>query len=84
MIDVASMLQEIYRVLKPNGIYFAVSYGAPWSRLAHLKREHVDFAIEVQELKNYSEEGELSIHYLYVCRKGKMEKKDELWLQQYY
>ncbi len=45
VISVAQMLEEVYRVLKPNGVYFVVSYGSPMVRMEHLEREHVRFAI---------------------------------------
>ena len=33
---VAKMLKETQRILKPDGVYFAISYGKPESRLFHL------------------------------------------------
>ena len=42
-LNVAKMLQEVYRVLKPNGVYFIVSYSSPEQRMPHLTRPHVNF-----------------------------------------
>jgi ubiquinone/menaquinone biosynthesis C-methylase UbiE len=36
--NVALMLDEAYRVLKPQGIYFALSYASPATRLEHITR----------------------------------------------
>ena len=34
--DVARMLTQVHRVLKPGGIYFLVTLGEPKERLVHL------------------------------------------------
>ena len=34
--SVARMTREVYRVLRPGGTYFVVSYGSPLYRLEHL------------------------------------------------
>jgi ubiquinone/menaquinone biosynthesis C-methylase UbiE len=39
------MMKEVQRVIKPTGIYFAISFGAPAEREMHLKREHLSFEI---------------------------------------
>jgi hypothetical protein len=44
-------------VLKPEGIYLIISYASPSSRLENLKREHVNFAIDISEIKKKTEKG---------------------------
>ena len=44
-INSAVMLKEIQRVLKVGGVYLAISYGAPESRVFHLEREHLSFEL---------------------------------------
>ena len=41
--NVAQMIDNIYRVLVPGGFYVAVSYSA--DRAAQIKREHVNFSV---------------------------------------
>lgn len=48
--SVAKMVREVYRVLRPGGVYFVVSYGAPHNRLEHLERSHVGFDVDVREI----------------------------------
>ena len=72
-IMVARMLKETQRVLKTDGVYFAISYGKPESRSFHLshpfliwdQREFVlyDADCETQEDKDSKS------HYIYVCTK---------------
>lgn len=38
LINVAKMAEESYRVLKPNGVYFAISYANPEKRLHNITR----------------------------------------------
>ncbi len=45
IVDVAMMLEEVYRVLKPDGYYLMVSFAAPAYRFEHFDRKHVKFQI---------------------------------------
>jgi SAM-dependent methyltransferase len=81
-LNAAVMLMEIQRVLKPGGLYLAISYGGPSTRMLHLvapahqKRRHLSFEIECLVLKmSKSEEDSAqdkhdSGHYFYVCVKN--------------
>ena len=69
-------------MLKPVGVYIAISYGHPDKRRYHLKREHLDFEvtqhkifIESLEVKTEIEE---KAHYVYICHKGKSAAKSTL------
>jgi ubiquinone/menaquinone biosynthesis C-methylase UbiE len=42
-LSVAKMTKEVQRILKPEGIYFVVSYGRPESWILHFEWEHLDF-----------------------------------------
>ena len=45
-LKVAEMMKECSRVLKPKGIYLAISYGKPENRCFHFERPHLDFTIK--------------------------------------
>lgn len=44
----AGMLKEVYRVLKPGGVYILITYGDPRVRVPHLKSEEVAAAWEIR------------------------------------
>ena len=73
-LQVASMLKEVQRVLKPGGHYFAISYGKPETRVGHLERSFLSW--ELREFLLYEagieseEEKEQKTHYIYVCKKN--------------
>lgn len=67
--NVASMVDEAYRVLVPNGIYFVLSYASPATRLEHITRDHVNWTVEKKEVSRLNAEGEKLVHFLYICRK---------------
>ena len=76
------MMKELQRVIKPNGIYFGLSFGSPEEREVHLKKEHLSFSI--QTIKRYSssndattpEDKEEQTHYVYICTK--LQDADEI------
>ncbi|EAR84868.1 methyltransferase domain protein (macronuclear) [Tetrahymena thermophila SB210] len=49
-LNVAKMMSEVQRVLKPNGVYLIVSYGEPYNRTFHFERNHIDFTYTVKAL----------------------------------
>lgn len=52
-INSAIMLKEVQRVLKIDGLYLAISYGAPESRIFHLEREHLSFDLNCYILSRF-------------------------------
>jgi len=71
-LNVAKMMKEVQRVLKPNGIYLAISYGKPESRAFHFERDHLAFSLKQYILFPVDcpeEQKEEKSHYIYVCRK---------------
>ena len=72
-VNVAIMLKEVQRVLKPGGCYVAISYGKPESRAFHFEREHLGFSLKQYILypaeAASEEQKEEKSHYIYVCRK---------------
>ena len=42
-INVAKMMNEIIRVLKPNGLYMSITYGTPENRDEHFERAHLSW-----------------------------------------
>ena len=69
------MMNELQRVIKPNGIYFGLSFGSPAEREVHLKRQNLSF--EIESIKRYAtyndaktpEENDETSHYVYICTK---------------
>jgi len=55
--NVAAMIDQTYRVLTPNGIYFVLSYGSPATRIEHITRLHVNWEVEKREISRTNEEG---------------------------
>lgn len=44
-VNVAKMIKETQRILKPNGVYFVISYGKPDARLLHFQHAFCSFDI---------------------------------------
>jgi ubiquinone/menaquinone biosynthesis C-methylase UbiE len=44
------MISEIYRVLKPSGVYIIVSYGQPEYRLHYLEKPEFEWTVKVQQI----------------------------------
>ena len=43
-------MQEVYRVLKPGGVYIIISFGEPAARLGYLKGKSLDWKVEHKEI----------------------------------
>jgi len=73
-VNVAIMLKEVQRVLKPGGFYIAISYGKPESRSFHFEREHLGFSMKQYILYPADavseDQKEEKSHFIYVCRKN--------------
>jgi ubiquinone/menaquinone biosynthesis C-methylase UbiE len=68
------MLAESYRVLKSGGMYVAISYGIPSSRVALLE-EGLSWKVEVIKIPKPAVEEFIGVetdicHYMYMCRKN--------------
>jgi ubiquinone/menaquinone biosynthesis C-methylase UbiE len=68
------MLAESYRVLKSCGMYVAISYGIPSSRVALLE-EGLSWKVEVIKIPKPAVEEFIGVetdicHYMYICRKN--------------
>mmetsp|Transcript_113955 Transcript_113955/g.317341 ORF Transcript_113955/g.317341 Transcript_113955/m.317341 type:complete len:212 (-) Transcript_113955:245-880(-) len=72
------MLQEISRVLQPNGVYIAVSHGQPSYRLTYLQRPEFLWNVKIYTVQkpmmgmtaSLSSDDKDNVHYIYVCVKG--------------
>ena len=73
-VNVAKMLKETQRLLRPGGTYFVVSYGKPDSRVSHLEHEFLSF--DIRQFVVYDSEAVTAkekderTHYIYVCTKN--------------
>ncbi|CAI5732256.1 unnamed protein product [Peronospora destructor] len=75
--NVSKMCQEIYRVLKPNGVYFIVSHGVPDNRLGYLENKEMQWKVTVHTVPkptvsavHVSDADANAVHYIYVCQKS--------------
>jgi len=67
--SVAKMMKEIYRVLKPGGVFLEISYGGPDLRVNHFTAVS-GWKLELQTLKKtYGGVDEEDLHYVYIVIK---------------
>merc|ERR1712187_596563 len=72
------MLQEVSRVLQPNGVYIAISHGQPSYRLTYLQRQEFGWNVKIYTVQkpmmgmtaSLSADDKDNVHYIYVCVKG--------------
>lgn len=60
---VAKMIKECQRVLKTGGIYVTISFGNPFTREMHWKRQNLGFDLQTIKLDKQFE------HFMYICTK---------------
>lgn len=71
---VPAMIAEIFRILKPNGVFIEVSYGTPKTRLPFIKDLQYQWIIsEPKKIENLNEEGHY--HYVYIAQKNPQKTK---------
>ena len=74
-LNVALMLRETCRVLKPGGHCFSISYGKPESRTYHFERRFLSW--EIREFILFEDKTDEEVkedeksHYIYVAKKNK-------------
>merc|ERR1712093_206756 len=77
------MLQEVSRVLQPNGVYICISNGQPTYRLTYLQRAEFGWNVKIHTVQKpmmgmtagLSTEDKDNVHYIYVCTKGEAGKE---------
>lgn len=57
IMNTAMMVDEIYRVLRPNGIYFVLSYASAATRIEHITRKHVNWEVEKKQVTRINQDG---------------------------
>lgn len=72
--NVAAMLSEMHRVLKPGGVYVCVSYGVPKTRMGYLQAPGLGWNVETvrmpkPQIEGYDEVGASDSHFIYICTK---------------
>ena len=50
-LDIALMVSECQRTLKPGGIYATITFGEPETRLCHFKSNYLSFNTKVIPIK---------------------------------
>mmetsp|Transcript_8531 Transcript_8531/g.13844 ORF Transcript_8531/g.13844 Transcript_8531/m.13844 type:complete len:209 (+) Transcript_8531:182-808(+) len=82
--NVAKMLSECVRVLKPNGVLFMISYGVPDNRLGYLESDEYPWKVSVSTVAKPTVSSAAvpdskdanSVHYIFVCVKEGGEEKE--------
>jgi|UPI00048EFBDA EEF1A lysine methyltransferase 4 len=73
--NIARLNDEMYRVLKPGGVYISISHGVPQTRLTHLQSGNRQWsinhaAISKPRIVGFDEGNDASdSHFMYVCKK---------------
>ena len=73
--NVTAITKEMFRVLKPGGIYLVVSHGLPPTRLGYLNPTGINWSVEYRKVPKPAVEngqevaGASDHHYMYVCKK---------------
>merc|ERR1719272_2218858 len=78
------VLQEVSRVLQPNGVYIAISHGQPSYRLTYLQRPEFGWNVKIVTVPkpmmgmtaSLSADDKDNVHYIYICVKGEAMSKD--------
>lgn len=75
--NVGKMCSEITRVLKPNGVFFMLSYGTPDNRLSYLENDEYGWKVTVHTVAKptvsataVDTKDATNVHYIYACVKG--------------
>lgn len=73
------MLNEIYRVLSPTGVYICISYGLPEQRMGYFQRADFDWTIfqhkiakptiSTSAVVSSEDKNEKNFHYIFIMRK---------------
>lgn len=81
------MLQEIYRVLSPTGVYICITYGLPEQRLDYFRKPEYYWnpiqhkvakpTISTSAVVASEDKNEKNFHYIYVMRK--VSEKEKQW-----
>ena len=74
-----SMLQEVYRVLSPTGVYICISYGVKESRMAYFQKKEFDWTvshhmvakptISTSTVVSTEQRDDKNFHWMYIMRK---------------
>ena len=49
--NITAITKEMYRVLKPGGIYLCVSHGLPPTRLSYLNPKGINWSVEFRKVR---------------------------------
>ncbi|GMI01971.1 hypothetical protein TrLO_g8149 [Triparma laevis f. longispina] len=75
--NVECVTKEMYRVLKPGGIYLCISHGVPNTRMTYLNPKTLNWQVEFRKIakpmveNGHEVQGPSDHHFLYICRKPK-------------
>ena len=75
------MLNEIHRVLSPNGVYICVTYGVPENRLGYFNKKEYDWTVFTQKVAKPTistssvisageKDDNKNFHFIYIMRKA--------------
>ena len=75
-----AMLNEIHRVLSPNGVYICITYGVPENRLGYFNKKEYDWTVFTQKvakptistsyvITEGNKDDNKNYHFVYIMRK---------------
>ena len=78
------MLNEVHRVLSPNGVYICITYGVPENRLGYFNKKEFDWTVFTQKAakptistssvitagEKIDKDDGRNFHYIYIMRKS--------------
>ena len=83
--NINKFLKEVYRVIKPKGIYFMISNTGPEERIDFLLGCGLKYEIDCQKISTFEDECKnedvkedlKKTHYIYICKKDEEEEEEE-------
>ena len=74
------MLNEIHRILSPNGVYICITYGVPENRLGYFNKKDYDWTVFTQKVAKPTiststvisageKDDNKNFHFVYIMRK---------------
>ena len=85
-------LNEIHRVLSPNGVYICITYGVPENRLQYFTKKDYEWSVFTQKVAKPTiststvisageKDDYKNFHFIYVMRKSPPRDSWDAWIQ---
>ena len=84
-VHIYELLDSVYKALTNKGVYICITYGYPAIRENYLKSNYLwtissykVYKPNVQNDEPIDEADENNYHYIYVCRKGTLQQRNQM------